>query len=221
MTKLPDPGSVVKIGDGRGFVISHRVKIRPLPSSQIPGNKFRILPFREDRLVVTAAHCLPEWPPASAATLSEERTWKLLGTLDGHKKGILVECLFVNPIADIAVLGCPDSQMSGEFYDLYCELTEAVDPFRIGRACSGQGWVLSLDGKWIRTTLEIFGERHLWIDPTEGGMSGSPVLDEAGRAVAVVAIGAEKVSHDGTCTKERCGTQPILRNDLPGWLLRR
>jgi hypothetical protein len=47
------------------------------------------------------------------------------------------------------------------------------------------------------------------VDPTEPGMSGSPILDANGLAVGVVVLGR---------ADERCGRQPILRLALPGWL---
>jgi hypothetical protein len=79
--------------------------------------------------------------------------------------------------------------------------------------------VLALDGHWVRTTLRLFlgcyGSSPS-IDPTEAGMSGSPILNSTGRAVGIVAVGAESVR---TSKKERAGPQPILALDLPGWLL--
>jgi hypothetical protein len=49
---LPDPSCVLKVGDGRGFVIEHRVK-----------SQFRSKRYISRRLIVTAAHCLPEKTP--------------------------------------------------------------------------------------------------------------------------------------------------------------
>jgi len=212
----------VKVGEGRGFVTKHRVRNPLFSSLEIAGEKFPPRRFIENRLVITAAHCLPELPPAHAASFLQERTWKLLGTLDGSKEGIPVECLFVNPVADIAVLGGPDSKVF-EDSDLYEELIEAVRPLQIDKASSGPGWVLSLENEWIRTTLELFvsvAGCSLSIDAVEGGMSGSPILNDAGRAVGVIVVGRESVSPDDTLTNERCGPQPILTRDLPGWLLR-
>ena len=53
--------SVVRVGDGRGFVV------------QGP---------RYQKLVVTAGHCLPFFPPCHGASYLEERTYqRLLGPL--------------------------------------------------------------------------------------------------------------------------------------------
>jgi hypothetical protein len=53
--------AIVTVGDGRGFAVEHA------------GN----------RLVVTAAHCLPFFPPCHGASYLEERTYgALLAILD-------------------------------------------------------------------------------------------------------------------------------------------
>jgi hypothetical protein len=169
----------------RGFIIKYLEKVR-----QHPG--IRLRKFLPRRLIVTAAHCLPEFPPAHAASHTYERTFKLLGSLDGSKTGILAECLFVNPVADIAVLGCPDNQVFEEA-TAYEELTEDAPFLRIDKARSGKGWVLSLDGHWTRPTIETAG-RSLSLDGmNEAGMSGSPILNDAGRAVGIVVVGTVKV----------------------------
>ena len=107
--KLPDTGCVLKVGDGRGFIVVHRVKTPPLPkvvSRKHSGLELRQVPFMDHRLVVTAAHCLPKLPPPHAMAYGSERTYQeQLGNLDGTKKGIWAKCLFADPVADIAVLG--------------------------------------------------------------------------------------------------------------------
>jgi hypothetical protein len=78
--------SVITVGEGRGFVIEGPT---------------------EDRFVVTAAHCLPSFPACPGALYVEKRTYKrLLGPI-GSKSLVWAECLFADPIADIAVLGPP------------------------------------------------------------------------------------------------------------------
>jgi hypothetical protein len=79
--------SFLKVGGGRGFIVE----------------------VLRRRVIVTAAHCLPNLPPAHAAALPTERTYlRLVGQLKGRGRRISVECLHVNPVADIAVLGTPD-----------------------------------------------------------------------------------------------------------------
>jgi len=220
--KKPQPGSVLKVGDGRGFIIEYRVKVSHpwLPRR----SKLQLPDFTERRVIVTAAHCLPNLPPSHPAAFRHERTYAdLVGPLDGSKRRVWAECLFVNPVADIAVLGCPDEQELDAQADAYYAVTENAPAFRIGRARSGPGWVLSLDGRWVRTVLDVFsnlyGDASLSIDPTKAGMSGSPILDAAGRAVGVVAVGSETINSRGERKEKRAWGQPILTHDLPGWLL--
>jgi hypothetical protein len=215
--------AVIKVGDGRGFVIEQRISTAVL-KSKLTG-RIRLRPFVERRLVVTAAHCLPHFPPCHGASLLEERTYGLLlGTLDAPKRRkVWAECLFVDPVADIAVLGCPDTQALGNEADKYELLIEGASVLRIGNAKSGLGWVLSLDRQWISTRLEVVstvGGTSLFIDPTESGQSGSPILNNTGRAIGVVALGSETLDlRSREHIHERTGPQPMLTRNLPGWLL--
>ena len=116
--QLPDPACVVEVSDGRGFIIEYRVQ--PPPPTRPKGFQTQP-PFARHRLVVTAAHCLPNLPPAHAAAFTSDRTYEnLLGRLDGEKNLVWAECLFADPVADIAVLGCPDNQELGDQAHAYC-----------------------------------------------------------------------------------------------------
>ncbi len=219
---LPNPGCVLKVGDGRGFLIEYRAHIQPMAFPR--KRRLRLKTFSERRLVVTAAHCLPQLPPAHGAAHYWERTYKgLLGSLDGSKKDVWAECLFVDPVADIAILDCPDEQELDEHADAYHALIDSAPALRIGHVRTGCGWVLTLDGHWVRTTLYVFSGMYrtsLSIGPTKPGMSGSPILNEAGRAVGVVTLGEETVNSTGERQEEeRQGPQAILAHNLPGWLL--
>lgn len=217
MNKLPDASAVIKVGDGRGFLIQHRTKLPRLPPS-LRSAKFKPLRFREDRLIVTAAHCLPHLPPAHASSYIGDRTYKrLLGTLDGNKRDVWAVCWFVDPVADIAVLGSPEDPEDEGLADAYYDLTNDAFPLDIGKASNGGGWVLSLENQWVSTTLEL--RPALRIDATQPGMSGSPILNRKGLAVGVVAIGAETIGKSGERTNERAGPQPVLLRNLPGWLI--
>src|SRR4029079_3982821 len=84
------------------------------------------------RLVIAAAHCLPELPPPHSMSYTEERTYpNLLGPLGETEPMVWAECLFGDPVADISILSTPDRQ---ELYDqaaAYDELTELRPSFRI------------------------------------------------------------------------------------------
>jgi hypothetical protein len=100
--------AVIKVGDGRGFVV--RKKPRDGIGPNVP-------------VVVTAAHCLPFFPPCYSASHQGERTYKsLLGRI-GEATTIWAECLFADPVAaDIAVLGPPNTQVLSDHADAYEEL---------------------------------------------------------------------------------------------------
>jgi hypothetical protein len=211
MTKHPNPSCVVKVGGGRGFVIEHRITVQ----SRKRSNSVK------SRLVVTAAHCLPHLPPAFADPHPKERIYEaLLSSLDGTKSKVWSTCLFADPVADIAVLGCPDEQTHHEEADAYHGLTDDVPTLAIAKARSGRGWLLALDGvRWIPTTIRVVSDLYgtsLSIDPPEAGMSGSPILNDAGRAVGIVAVGPKTVTRSGErLINEEAGPQPILMRDLP------
>jgi hypothetical protein len=104
--------AVITVGDGRGFVVN-----QPYGVGQI-------------QLVITAAHCLPFFPPCASASYLHERTFQNILAPLGAKPYVWAECLFVDPIGDIAVLGSPDDQELAEKAEAYCELVEADSQHR-------------------------------------------------------------------------------------------
>jgi hypothetical protein len=199
--------SVVTVGGGRGFVVETE---------------------REERLIVTAGHCLPQLPPSHPASRLEERTFaKLIGKL-GAKPTVWVECVFVDPVADIAVLSSPDSQALADQAEGYEALMETTMPVAVGSLIierkrvtlpnrttalgpprgESDASLLSLGGQWFACRVKS-GGRGLWIDATEpirSGMSGSPVIAPGGAAIGVVSTGT--------------ASNPELAAHLPGWILR-
>jgi hypothetical protein len=67
-------GTVITVGEGRGFVVEHR----------------------GEHLVVTASHCLPWLPSGFGIAYSEEHVYRnMLGPL-GSAPTVACECLFIN-----------------------------------------------------------------------------------------------------------------------------
>ncbi len=196
--------AVVAVGDGRGFVIETTLQKRFL-----------------NRLIVTAAHCLPRLPPALATSDIKEQTYKeLLGGLADREPKVWAECVFADPVADIAVLATPDSQ---ELYDeasAYDELTNEASALRIVDAPEqGPGWLLTLDGRWVACVVQHFGGPIMISDAAEpimGGMSGSPILDSDGAAMGVVCCSSG--SSDKPHTEGF--PNPKLTDRLPAYILR-
>ena len=201
--------AVVRVGDGRGFIVENK----------------------QTRLVITAADCLPiddrgylKLPPALPAMDLNEKTYpKLLGPL-GAEPAVWCEYLFVNPVADIAVLSNPDDQ---ELYDearAYDELVDSVKPLAITDAPKMRGYkpgkaaayLLLLDGEWRKCTVMRHGI-NLIIEDRElvaAGMSGSPIVSTKGKAIGLVSTsGISSVSTTGLFN-------PVLRDNLPAWFFR-
>jgi hypothetical protein len=191
-------GAVIRVGDGRGFLVEGKV------------DRF---------IIITAAHCLPSFPPCLSFSYVEERTYQsLLGTL-GQERTVWAECRFVDLIADIAVLGAPDDQTLFDEWELYEELVNAVDPLPVSDAApKGDGWLLSLEGQWFQCKIDsMYGPLDI-SDATgniAGGMSGSPILSESGSAIGIVCAGGE--TEAGICTEG--GPNSRLARNLPGWML--
>ena len=177
--------SVIRVGEGRGFIVD-AVRL-------------------DKRLVLTAAHCLPHLPPAIGSSYSYERTYvDLLGPLGGEATAA-AECLFVDPVSDIAVLGMPDGQTVGEKADAYDNLIDALPPLPVRPAPQRTtGLMLSLNQTWFACDVEHIqrGTGPLIITkpemPIQYGMSGSPILAEDKSAIGIICLFTE--NDDGATT---------------------
>ena len=197
---------IVRVGDGRGFAVEGAY----------------------ERFIVTAAQCLPFLPPCGSISHVHERTYQsLIGQLGGECT-IWGECLFVDPIGDIAVLGSPDSQefnAQSDDYEAYEAMVGDTTPLTISEAPSkGHAWVLSLNGRWFECHVKRFAKGSLWISgANEGiakGMSGSPILLEDGSAIGIICSGnvSRRICGQDVIVTEG-GPNPGLTRNLPGWLL--
>jgi hypothetical protein len=121
------------------------------------------------------------------------------------------------------VLGAPDNQQLYEEADAFENLVDNCRPLSIGKAQNGDGWMLSLDNRWVRARIAVCGSWNtsLEIDPTEGGQSESPILGRSGHAVGMIVVGHETQDRKtGKTTNERSVGNPVLMRSLPGWLLK-
>jgi hypothetical protein len=133
---------------------------------------------------------------------------------------VWAECLFVDPVADIAVLGSPDNQTFCEQAEAYETLTECAVFLPVSSPPKdGPAFVLSLAGDLIPCTVQCVESGPLFLFDTgleegvAGGMSGSPVIAADGSAIGVVCLGCNHPENG-------IGPNPCLIHHLPGWLLR-
>ncbi|WP_434711993.1 serine protease [Rhizobium sp. YTUHZ045] len=187
--------SVIRVGYGRGFLAQ----------------------TVDSPVIITCAHCLPHMPPAIGdIMMTEEKTYpRLVGAL-GDEQSITVECLFADPVADVAVLGEPDSDIlwkEAEAYHAFVEAREGL-PIALEQnpALNGvqerMGAWLSLDDRWVYCGLAVAAQRVLTSERAKAGMSGSPIiLDTVRRTVVGVVSNTE--------------FHPRLVTALPAWLLRK
>ena len=197
-------GTVITVGEGRGFVVEHR----------------------GEHLVVTASHCLPWLPSGFGIAYSEEHVYRnMLGPV-GSVPTVACECLFINPIADVAVVGVPDTQTYSDEAEGYRALLQYATPFRIIEAPEkARGFLLSLEGEWFGCQVQWMEgiDGPLWVSkparPIEDGMSGSPIVSETGNAIGILAASMMENEKDAA-TDEFGVSNPRLIRDLPLWLLR-
>ena len=197
------PG-ILTVGDGRGFVVLH--KRRGI----------------EQRLVITAAHCLPEEPVA--ASFWDHTYASFLGPLNQNPT-VRADCLFFDRIADIAVLGPPDDQKYFDDSLAYDRLLDSLSPFSVSRPqLEGSARLYSLDGRWRPCKVKQWKQDGP-LDIFEasggitGGMSGSPIVIDYGSAIGVVVCSSAfgpSIDEDGD---RGGGPNPTLAFHLPGWLL--
>jgi hypothetical protein len=172
--------------------------------------------FKVGDFVITASHCLPHLPPCAPFIGADERTYpRLVGRL-GEERTVSAELMFADPISDLAILGTPDDQERPE------EAT-AYDQFLKGRGFTVadveantqvRAKILSLGGEWVSCRVSHRGG-PLWVEgDVEGGMSGSPIVNEAGKAIGVL------------CSGNNGGPRPLaincrLMHSLPRWFNKR
>lgn len=176
-------------------------------------------------LILTAAHCV-KWYATGGMALGDPCVEEVV-TKAG--KTLLACVCAVEPVADIAVLEAPDDQVffdDAETFDAFVEETAPVlvsgDDFRLEQGVPVH--VLTHRGSWVKGTATRYG---MHVDPPnarvfvktegdiEGGTSGGPIIDDAGRLVGVVSFAS------GSEGRTRKGAFPRPHLALPTWILRR
>jgi hypothetical protein len=118
----------------------------------------------------------------------------------GKEPTIWAECLFVDPVSDIALLGEPDGQSLCEQWERYDEFLTETKPLtiRTPRADTEDAWLCSLDGHLFRCKADSGKRIRVWdaAEGTRGGMSGSPIVGSDGKATGVFCFGTSKDGED-------------------------
>jgi hypothetical protein len=114
-------------------------------------------------------------------------------------------------------LGPPDGQVLYEEKEAWDRLIEKAGALIVGSLPQqATVWLLSLDGHWRSARAQHRGHGFgIWLSMAEGkiegGMSGSPILSNKGRAVGVVSTSTGAATNGGP--------QSRLTAHLPGWIL--
>src|SRR6516225_5795464 len=179
VTRLTDrwTSAVLKLGHGRGFVVSYG---------------------EDEREIITAAHCLQTdkagqflLPPTPKMSDHEERIYPfLLARIGGAEAIVEAQCLFVDPIANIAALGPPGEEGSDRFNAYQKVVNDARTLVIIDAPDRGPARILALEGRWVEIVVERRGYT-LVAQPREffaPGVSGSPIVSAGGNAIGVARL---------------------------------
>jgi hypothetical protein len=191
---LDDINAVLTVGDGRGLVITHKRHIGRYVVSE--------------RCVITAAHCLPRLP-----VIHGEPGWGNWDTTYQSLPRLAVSRPYgrnASLLSRSAILPYSGSQIIRRFLNPPRPMTNwSVTLLKTIAIPGKEGWLLSLDGIWLRCTVSFSGPA-LALTNMEGlftaGMSGSPIVSPEGAAVGVACLGGES----GGRHSEIIGPQPSL-----------
>lgn len=210
----------------------HDVPARPAPAAALgviavgAGCGFTVKGKR-GRYVITAAHGLPSLPPPSIVPsesgviyrleAGRDRTGTVAPALPAGTPGapagmrrLFSRCLFVSLTADIAVLGEPDDVDEAL---VFAALVDRVPPFAISVPADGPASIPSLGGGLAPCTVKRHGTcLSVHLPHAADAPPGSPIVAPDGSAIGIVVA-------DGRVRSLSQSPQPILVDQLPGWLL--
>ena len=163
-------------------------------------------------LVITAAHCLPFFPPAPPSFGPEARTYgPLIPPEKRPARGLFVASSIL--IADIAVLGSPNAPHADDYKALMATATALPIADRVRHPVNfwAPARLLSLDGRWFayNPPLRRAAVDHPRRRASSGGCLARRSSQRPGR-------------RSGSCAPPRCpregGPSACLSDNLPGWL---
>jgi hypothetical protein len=210
--------AIIRVSDGRGFIVESE----------------------RERLVITAAHCLPHLPPCHPWAYTKEVTYEALVGPLGQEPTVWAECVFADPIADLAVLSAPDEQKLCEQAEAFEELVTTRPAIKIADA-PAQGrelitppaGIIRISGTAVEITpdplevetpgrgdvrlLSLDGE---WIEAQvarrRNWLSIEPKeLVQSGMSGSPIMLAGAAIGLVSTDAKS-----PVLIDNLPTWLVR-
>ncbi len=173
--------------------------------------------------VITAAHCI-KWNGEGSMAMGDTFI-EPIRTRSGRR--LRVSPCFVDPVSDIAALGPLDDQECFDDVMAFEEWTEATEPISLATMVLGprnrqdvqilthkQKLIAAKITNWSATGLHSGRMAIQAQDRVEGGTSGGPVVDSAGKLVGIVSWFKE-VKEGQACD----GQIPIACLALPSWIL--
>jgi hypothetical protein len=249
MGSIPTPvhdvtAGIVAVGEARGFVVEVQYPINALlRAGDATPPEFDTERMVTERMIVTAAHCFwhlfpPVLHPHPHPLAADERTDRWVGPRDSVVR-FPAECVFIDRVADVAIVCAPDSQdrrfgpVDDDDIDesaAFAEIVDSATPLRIGDLPTkdpAEAWLLTLAGTWVACLVHVgvdrFGRSLTLLNARTGnqaGCSGSPIVGADGRAIGLISCGGSDGLHgDEPKQDERDPLQPRLAHALPRWFL--
>ena len=176
-----------------------------------------------DGLILTAAHVIG-WTATGDMALASDDYRETVQIRSGEKVETSVVCL--EPIADIAFLGCPDDQRSWDEAEAFESLIGAIRPLRIYEKelpirRPMRVHILTHTGRWVEGTVQQYKPQSHRLHvhtfrPIAGGTSGGPIVTDRGDLVGVVSDAGGIIG-----AKEHDGLVPRVSRAAPVWMAER
>ena len=141
----------------------------------------------------------------------------LLGRL-GETLTVEASCEFADPFSNIAIVsGFSEGYRRLDHWEHRLPIHAPERPSIAGAGREQFAWILSIGCKWIKCTVRTNYDQLTFLDDSleiDGGMSGSPILNEDGGAFGIIVVPAKKKDRD-----EWAGHHQVLIRCLPGRMI--
>jgi hypothetical protein len=195
--------AIVRVGNGRGFMVGGGIVTTTNWLANPP--KFRFPRFSTND---EALHAAPDES-------------KILAAL-GNPLTISAYCVFADPVSHVAILSNNSEDYRGlDDWKYRLEIHAPLRPHIAGAGRIQDVWFLSLDEKWVKCQVRVSYDNLTFVGPNpnvfggepeiDGRLSGSPIIDEEGRAIGMILAPTKAKDRD-----EWTGHHVVLIRQLPG-----